>query len=190
MGNQYLKSNEFNKFCETHNERQVYPVREMLIKYPSLRLYAFKTAIKEWTHHHFSHYDIYECECDKCDVDGAEESCTYESKTCHNQKHHFSETRFYPHFLPDLYVVTDEVILLFEIEDYNAMTKEKMARVYNWEMICDMNFEPELIIYGFDRFGNFQRIIYSGVNTNKECMEWLLELENTPDYNNEQLDKY
>ena len=189
MGNQILKNKEFEKFCRNHNERQIYPMQKILEKYPSLRLYGFKTAMKEWTHHHFSHYDIYECECDKCDYLESF-SCVFNKKTCHSHKHHFSKTHFYPHFLPDLYMVTDEVILLFEVEDYSPMTKKKMNSIYNWYLHCDMSFEPEIIVYGFDRFGNFQRVINSFINTKKEALEWLSELENTTDYKNQDLNKF
>ena len=189
MGDYPIKENEFKLFCSKHNERQIYPMRKIIEKYPALRLYGFKTAMKEWTHHHFSHYDIYYCDCDK-PCGNAEESCVFNSKTCHAETHHFSETSFYPRFLPDLYLVTDEVILLFEIEDYNPMTNEKMSRIYDWFLECDMEFEPEIIIYGFDRFANFQRIIYNPLNTDIEAMEWLFDLENTPDYKNQDLKKF
>ena len=112
MANYVNKEDEFKKFCSNHNERQIYPVRRMLEKYPSLRLYGFKTAMKEWTEHQFDDFQIYS----------------------DSEKKHFSKSVLYPHFLPDLYLVTDEVILLFEVEDYSVMTKEKIGRMYNW--IC------------------------------------------------------
>ena len=167
MGVYIKKENEFEEFCSKHNERQIYPMQKILQKYPALRLYGFKTAMKEWTEHHFCEWDIYE----------------------DDPNRHFSKSIFYPSFLPDLYLVTDEVILLFEIEDYSPMTKEKMNRIYKWCTICDMKFEPEIIIYGSDRFGNFQRIINSFINTEEECLEWLLELQNTPNYKNQDLKK-
>ena len=145
--------------------------------------------MKEWTHHHFSHYDIYMCDCDK-PCGEQEESCVFNQKTCHAQKHHFSKTHFYPHFLPDLYVVTDEAILLFEVEDYSPMTKEKMCRINKWFLECDMEFEPEIIIYGFDRFANLQRIIYNPITSKENAIEWLLDLESTSDYNTKNLTKF
>ena len=151
MGNQYFKNDEFNRFCKNHNERQIYPIKKMLERYPSLRLFGFMTAMKEWVRHQFDHYDIYACECDKC-YDLEEDCCMFYEKTCHNKRHYFSKSNLYLRFLPDLYVVTDEVILLFEVEDYSPMTNEKMSRIYNWFLQCDMEFEPEIIIYGFDRF--------------------------------------
>ena len=65
-----------------------------------------------------------------------------------------------------------------------------MNSIYNWYLHCDMDFEPEIIVYGFDRFGNFQRVINSFINTKKEALEWLSELENTTDYKNQDLNKF
>ena len=143
------KENEFDFFCSKHNARQIYPVKKMLEKYPSLRLYGFKTAMKEWAEHQFSDYDIYE----------------------DDRKKHFSKSYLYPHFLPDLYLVTDEVILLFEIEDYSVMTKEKINRIYNWISWCDMEFEPEIVMYGFDRFANFQRVLLNCIGSEEDALE-------------------
>ena len=70
------------------------------------------------------------------------------------------------------------------------MTKERMCRIYDWFLECDMEFEPEIIIYGFDRFANLQRILWNPVCKEVEALEWLLELENTPDYNNQELKKF
>tara|TARA_Y100001963_G_C6586856_1_gene356118 strand:+ start:42 stop:677 length:636 start_codon:yes stop_codon:yes gene_type:complete len=166
MGNRVLKKNEFKKYCRTHNERQIYPYKKILQKYPCLRLYDFKLCMKEWTEYNFNYDIIYNFGSFKF----------------------FKQTNYYPKFLPDLHLVTDGVILLFEVEDYNPMSKEKIRKIISWCGECDSDFEPEIIIYGFDRYGNFQRIIYNGVSTEEECLEWLLELENTPDYNNGLLD--
>ena len=166
MGDRILKNNEFDKFCRNKNERKIYPIREILKKYPSLRLYDFKLCMKEWTEYNFDYDIIYSF----------------------GDFKFFTQTNYYPRFLPDLHLVTDGVILLFEVEDYNPMSKERMERIISWCMECDSDFEPEIIIYGFDRYGNFQRIIYNGVSTETECLEWLLELENTPNYNNGSLD--
>ena len=181
-----MKISDFEKFKLNHNERQVLPYRKILNKYPSLRIYGFKSAVKQCFEDfdipEITHYDLYECGTDLSDEDWEKLFDTPINECPYKKDHIFSKSIWYPPFLPDLHFVSENLILCIEVEDHARITKERQDKIWNWVLQFDSicNDFPDVAVLGFTRFGNFDWIIAEEDRNIHTAHEWLTILENTP----------
>ena len=97
--------------------------------------------------------------CSSCDdYIGECEVCHGEGDECES-KHLFSQGYLKPNFTPDMFCITEDVIIMVEVENYHRF-EQKSEKFYRWYSEVDAMQALNLFIIGFNRFGNFERVIF------------------------------
>jgi len=134
----FLKNNTGERYA-----RQRHAYTNVINNYPSFKIYGFKRAIYE----HLMYRKKYE-----------DEYIEFDNYT------EYKESFYYPHFLPDLYCITPDHIILGEIEDYSRF-EDKYGFQY-W--LCDVDaavpIECLTSVFGFNRYGEFERVLSPSEN--------------------------
>ena len=65
-----------------------------------------------------------------------------------------------PTYYPDLYLVTSNFVVCIEIENTSRWSDLKQKRLINWYLEIDDQEVFDLYIYRFDRYGNYQNVIF------------------------------
>ena len=134
----FINKHEGSRFIR---QRQAY--KRVISEYPSFKIYGFKRAIYE----HFMYRKKHEIA-----------NVEFENYT------EYRKSFYYPRFLPDVYCVTPDHIILGEIEDYSRF--EDKHGFINWLCDVDAAIEIECItnVFGFNRYGEFERVLFPDEN--------------------------
>tara|TARA_R110000824_G_C14998892_1_gene656010 strand:+ start:188 stop:823 length:636 start_codon:yes stop_codon:yes gene_type:complete len=129
---------DWEKFKMVHaGKNWIEQYEPVVSKYPQLRLYGWHKAIKWY-----------------CEESG------YDYK---GEDHNGRLGWLRPSFLPDLYLVCTDFIAAIEIENYSRWSKEKENSLMQWIYKMDEHEDVPIYIYRFDRYGNYQNLIYPDV---------------------------
>ena len=155
----YTPEEDWEKFKMIHTgknsgkyntEKWIEQYEPIIAKYPKLRLYGWHKAVKWYCEEHGYHSD------DEYEVNSIKMS----------PQHKAVRSWLRPKFMPDLYLICTEFIACIEIEDYSRWSKYKERALTEWVSKMDEFEAVPIYIYRFDRYGNYQNIIYPDVEEN------------------------
>ena len=129
----FIKGNQGSRFTR---QRQAYTT--VINNYPSFKIYGFKRAIYE----HFMYRKKYEDEC-----------IEFENYA------EYRKSFYYPRFLPDLYCITPDHIILGEIEDYSRFEDKHGFSYWLCDVDAAVSIECIVNVFGFNRYGEFERVL-------------------------------
>ena len=88
--------------------------------------------------------------------------------------------------MPDLHLVCEDFIAAIEIENYNRWSKEKEFSLMQWLDRMDEYEDVPIYIYRFDRYGNYQNMIYPNAEKNLQmAIDYTNSYEPTEDDDHE-----